>query len=115
MLLSREAILTAADLKTVDVDVPEWGGTVRVRAMTGTQRDAFGKSLLGPDGKYAGAGYSARLAAASIVGEDGGLLFTQNDIEVLGDRSSAALDRVVAAANKLNALESGAVEEAKGN
>ena len=27
-LLGRDQILTAQDLPTVDVDVPEWGGTV---------------------------------------------------------------------------------------
>ena len=39
-LLSKSAILCANDLQTEDVDVPEWGGTVRVRSFTGRERDA---------------------------------------------------------------------------
>jgi hypothetical protein len=31
-LLSKTAILCANDLQTEDVDVPEWGGAVRVRS-----------------------------------------------------------------------------------
>ena len=30
-LLSKTAILTANDLQTEDIEVPEWGGAVRVR------------------------------------------------------------------------------------
>jgi hypothetical protein len=33
-LLSKSAILCANDLQTEDVDVPEWGGAVRVRSFT---------------------------------------------------------------------------------
>ena len=44
-LLSKTAILCANDLKTEDVDVPEWGGAVRVRSFTGRARDAFDHRL----------------------------------------------------------------------
>ncbi len=40
-LLTKDDILGADDLATEDVEVPEWGGCVRVRALTGTERDAF--------------------------------------------------------------------------
>lgn len=114
-LLDRLAILTANDLKTVDVEVPEWGGTVRVRAMTGTARDAFGRSLIGADGKPNGAGYNMKLVAVSVVNEDGTQAFTLDDIEVLGTKSAPALERVAAAADKLNLLAPDAVETAQGN
>lgn len=32
-ILTKQAILTAQDLKTEDVAVPEWGGEVRVRTL----------------------------------------------------------------------------------
>ena len=44
--LSRDAILQREDIKTEDVEVPEWGGTVRVRGMSGVERDAFESSLI---------------------------------------------------------------------
>jgi len=37
MLLSRDAIL-AAPIPTSDVEVPEWGGTVRIRALSARAR-----------------------------------------------------------------------------
>jgi hypothetical protein len=39
--LTRDAILQAPDLQGEDVAVPEWGGTVRVRGLSGAQRDAY--------------------------------------------------------------------------
>ena len=40
-LLSKEAILAAQDLPSEDVEVPEWGGTVRVRGLDGKGRDEY--------------------------------------------------------------------------
>ena len=36
-LLSKEQILKSDDLKSEIVAVPEWGGDVKVRVMTGTE------------------------------------------------------------------------------
>ena len=44
-LLSKSASLCANDLQTEDVDVPEWGGAVRVRSFTGRELDAFEASI----------------------------------------------------------------------
>ena len=44
--LSRDTILQREDIKTEDVEVPEWGGTVRVRGMSGVERDAFEAGLI---------------------------------------------------------------------
>ena len=45
-LLSRDEILAASDLTKELVEVPEWGGSVYVRAMTGTERDSYEESVL---------------------------------------------------------------------
>ena len=50
-LLSKTAILCANDLQTEDVEVPEWGGAVRVRSFTGRERDAFEASMVRGEGK----------------------------------------------------------------
>jgi hypothetical protein len=115
MILDRLSILAASDLATTDVEVPEWGGTVRVRALTGTAREAFGRSLIGPDGKSSTVGYTAKLIAVSVVGEDGKPLFTMDDLEVLGDKCAPALERIADAAESLNKMKAGAIEEAQGN
>ena len=40
-ILTRDEILESEDLATETVSVPEWGGSVIVRALTGTERDAY--------------------------------------------------------------------------
>lgn len=113
-LLSKSAILAADDLKTEDVEVPEWGGTVRVRAFSGRERDEFEASLVRGDGKDRKVDLTnmrARLVALTVVDETGQKLFTHDDVDLLGAKSGAALDRVFAVAQKLNGLSGADVEE----
>ena len=49
-LLSKTAILAAQDLQTEDVEVPEWGGAVRVRSFTGRERDVFEAGMIRGEG-----------------------------------------------------------------
>lgn len=113
-LLSKDQILAAEDLVTEDVEVPEWGGTVRVRMMTGAERDSFEDSLTQTKGKNVKtnlANLRARLVARTVVDEDGKRLFTDAEAGVLGQKSAAALDRVFEAARKLNGMTEKDVEE----
>lgn len=109
MLLNKEAILGASDLKTEDVEVAEWGGSVRVRNMTGAERDAFGASLM-VDGKIDPKGYRVKLLARCIVDENGASLFSEADIDALNGKSNQALERVFAVADRLNSVGEVAVE-----
>lgn len=115
MLLTRDAVLQASDLQHEDVPVPEWGGTVRVRMLTGLERDALASSLVGPDGKPDMADYRWRMLAATMVGEDGQRLFSADDVRALGSKSARALDRVFAVADRINQIGAPAVEAALGN
>jgi len=113
-LLTKSAILAADDLKTEDVDVPEWGGTVRVCAFSGRERDAFEASLMRGDGKDRKVDLTnmrARLVALTVVDDSGQKVFTQDDVDLLGAKSGAALDRVFSVAQKLNGLSGADVEE----
>ena len=113
-LLTKSAILSADDLKTEDVEVPEWGGTVRVCAFSGRERDAFEASLVRGDGKDRKVDLTnmrARLVALTVVDETGQKLFTHDDVDLLGAKSGAALDRVFAVAQKLNGLSAADVED----
>jgi hypothetical protein len=107
MLLNKEQIIKAEDLMCRDVEVPEWGGTVRVRAMTGIDRDAFEQDTMRLDGEKLvpdRSNYRAKLLAHCIVNEKNELIFTAKDIEALGRKSFRALDRVVTAAIELNGI-----------
>jgi hypothetical protein len=118
MLLSREQILSAQDITTETVAVPEWGGEVLVRGLTGAQRDEYEESFFtgrGKDRKENFANVRARLVALCIVGEDGKPLFSLKDVEVLGKKSATALDRVFAVAQRLSGIGAKDVEALAGN
>lgn len=117
-VLSREAILGAADITTRSVNVPEWGGTVLVGTMSGAARDEWEQSLVIKRGNKTEANLAnirARLVAATVVDEDGKRLFSDADIEALGHKSSSALERVCKVAQGLNGLGDSELEELKGN
>ena len=113
-LLTKAGILAANDLKTEDVDVPEWGGAVRVRSFTGRERDAFEAAMVRGDGKDRKVDLTnmrARLVGLTVIDEAGQRLFTDEEVDLLGAKSGAALDRVFAVAQKLNGLSGADVEE----
>lgn len=93
-LLNKKAILAAMDLKTEDVAVPEWGGDVRVRTLTGTERDAFESGLVQKDGKRDLSNLRARLVSLAIIDENGARPFSETDAALLGGKSAAALPPV---------------------
>jgi len=116
--LTRDDILNAQDLPTEDVSVPEWGGTVRVRGLTGAERDVFEASIVEQRGKKARVNMKnmrATLVALTLVDEDGKRLISETDVEALGQKSGVALDRVVRVALRLSGLSPGDVEELAGN
>jgi len=110
MRLSRDDILKAADNEPEEVDVPEWGGSVLVRGMTGRERDAFEVSMLTPGRggrrQLDPANVRAKLVARCVVDDDGNRLFTDADVAELGGKSAAAVDRVYAVAARLSGMGS---------
>lgn len=117
-LLTREQILAAADIPTERLAVPEWGGDVLVRGMSGTERDAFEASIVATEGKKTRVkmeNIRARMAAQCMVGEDGKRLFSPADVELLGKKSAAALNRVFEASQRLSGLADKDLEELEKN
>ena len=117
-ILTRDAILAAVDIKTETVAVPEWGGEVLVGAMNGAARDEWEQSLIRRVGSKSEpnlANVRARLVAATVVDENGQRMFSADDVEALGQKSSAALERVCKVAQRLNGLGDADLEELKGN
>lgn len=114
MLLTKDQILQTQDLPFEDVDVPEWGGHVRVRALTGTERDAFEASIVERRGnrtEFNPINMRAKLVALTVIDENGNRLFTDADIEALGKKSAIALDRVFQVAQRLSGLRPEDLEE----
>lgn len=116
MMLTRDQILAAQDVKTQTVDVPEWGGSVLIRCMTGRQRDEFERAL-SDQAKLGelGANMRARIVAASVVDENGNAVFTETDIAALGEKNWGPLERIAKAATQLNLLTDASIEQAEKN
>lgn len=117
-MLTREAILQAQDLPYEDVEVPEWRGIVRVRGLTGAERDAFEQSIVEQRGKNTRMNLRnirAKLVALCCVDEQGNRIFTDDDVELLGKKSAAALNRIFEVAQRLSGLRPEDVEELAGN
>jgi hypothetical protein len=113
-LLNKAAILGAEDLKHEDVEVAQWGGTVRVRTMNGVERDEF-RAATASEGAVPVGKFSAALLAATCVDENGERLFSMDDIEALRAKSAASLDKPAVVAMRLNGLGGSAVEDAAKN
>lgn len=114
MLLSREQIDQADDLTFKDVEVPEWGGTVRLKALTGTERDAYEASVVQMKGDrkvFKLDNVRARLVAMSLVDENGGRLYTDKEADQLGLKSGRVLDRLFDVARSLSGLTEDDIEE----
>ena len=85
--LSKNQIISAIDDRYEDVEVPEWGGTVRVKAMSGVEKDAFEASVttIRRNGNKVEQrpnleNVRAKLLAHCIVDESGALIFDDDDI-----------------------------------
>ena len=102
-MLSKDDILKADDLSQETVPVPEWGGEVIVKAMTGAERDDF-ECAIHRDGIKNFDNIRARLCVMSIVDESGKKVFSPADIEELGQKNGKALDRVFGVAKRLSGI-----------
>lgn len=114
MILTRDDILRADDIQAEIVDVPEWGGQVRVKGLSGTERDRFEQDSIDQRGKANKlnlANIRARLLVLCLVDEQGNRLFQRSDIDLLGQKSAAALNRVFEVARRLSGLNQEDVEE----
>ena len=115
-LLTKQAIFSAQDLPYEDVSVPEWGGEVRLQALTGAQRDAWEMDMFGADASGRNMKNArAKLIVRCAVDETGAPIFTREDVDVLGEKSAAALDRLFSVAKRINRIGTEDVNELVGN
>lgn len=114
--LDRAEILARQDLITEDLFVPEWDAWVRVRMLTGAERDYFEASLIrrSSDGRTVTQNLQnirARLCALCLVDDQGQRIFAEEDEYALGKKAGAALDRIFTVAQRLNGLRAEDVQD----
>lgn len=112
-LLNRDALLKKEKLEVVKVELGN-GNFVYVKQMTGGERDKWEQSLLRPvkDGKGLVTGFEsvtenfrAKLCVVTVCDEKGALLLAPKDYITLSNSMGAAkLEKIVNAAQKLNAI-----------
>lgn len=113
-MLNRDSILAVQDLRTVDVDVPEWGGAIRLRMLTAAERFAVNDAA-SAGGQFDPAKFQTALIERTAVNEDGTALFQPGDASALAGKSSGAIAVVFAAAAKLNGLGGQSTDAAEKN
>lgn len=111
--LSRTQILQCDDVQRERVEVPEWGGYVYVRSMTGQERERLEMALvddLGNPIPGAREQLRARLVALTVVDDDNQRLFKTDDVPQLQQKNSAVLDRLFTKAQHLSGITQDDVE-----
>jgi hypothetical protein len=106
MALDRKSILAADDVRKEKIAVPEWKGDVFLRVLTGTDRDRFEESYADQKMKA----FRIRFLLLALCDEDGERLFSDDEADVLGKKSSVVINRLFEAGWKLNAFTQEAVD-----
>ena len=113
-----KADILAAPLVTKEVTVPEWGGAVQVRVMSGVERDQLDSviSSQSMNGKVTDpSGFKLLLVRLTVCNEDGSLIFDKEDADALNATSGTALERVALVAMELNGMSATSVNGLEGN
>lgn len=115
-LLGKNAIVAASDRREKIVDVPEWGGKVRVLTLVGEDRVEFERlSRAQAKGDLTPTQLAAQGAFLGIVDQDGQRVFrTADDYALLIAKSPAPLHRILAGVFDVCRIGDEEVEEALG-
>lgn len=109
----RDSILSAGDIRSETVTVPEWGVTVVVKSMNGAERGAFMSTFADQSGRV-----DLGTAIADVIintvhdPETGGRVFEASDRDALNMKSGAALERLAEVGLRLSGLTADAIDAA---
>lgn len=110
----REAARNAK-IERAPLTVPELGGMIYVRGMSGRERDAFEEGLRIRKGKKSGQSdlrnFRAALATKVIVDENGARLLNDNDADLIGRLPAGVLDRIIATCTDLSGKAAEEIED----
>ncbi len=96
-VLTKEGILTAQDIETVQFEIPEWNGMIYLKSLNGRERDKFEEYITSKKKGKSDVnimGVKALSVVRSAVDVDGNYLFTEKDIPDLNSKSAKALGRI---------------------
>ena len=113
--LSLDDIFAIDDRPVHKIDVPEWGGFVFLRELSGAERDKFeramAKSLSAKDSDDVN--FRAALTAMSLCDEAGNRVMGLSDAARLGEKSGSVLNRLAETIDGLSKIQRTQLEEIK--
>lgn len=109
-ILTRDAILAVDDRRFATVDVPEWGGAVRLASISAAKLLQYHEYAKSED-----ADHVAFMLSACIVNEKGEPQFTKDDLPRLAEKHPQVVIRLFREASSLNVLTAEAAETQRGN
>jgi hypothetical protein len=111
-ILTRDQIL-ATKIPTVEVNVPEWGGSVLVRGLTGLERERY-LAAMDAD-KKSDTNPTVYLVIAGVVDEAGSPVFDYSDADLLLAKSLKTLLTLSNKVIELSGLSAKAEEDLEKN
>lgn len=112
--LSKAEILAAKDLKSEVIYVDDWQGEVEVKTLTAAELDDFESSVYDA-GEMDLDNVRARLVVRCLVDAEGNRIFGDDEADLLGQKSAAAVDQCYEVASRLNKRSAKDMEELRKN
>jgi len=117
--LTKEDVASVSDIKVEEIDVPEWGGVVRMKEMNGIGRDAFEKEVTARTDKDSSmdiTGLRPLLLSLVLCDSQGVLLYEGAEgVEILNGKSAKVVGRLFEKAQTMNNIGETALEQAEKN
>lgn len=108
--LTKDQILAANDMDLLEIEVPEWSGSVYCRVMTVGERDAYEREWIGK--RETGVeNFRTKFLQRVLCSKDGELLFSAEEVALLSKKSARVMARLWDKAMKHNHLMADDVEE----
>lgn len=105
LLTNPQAILDYDDDQYAEVEVPEWGGSVRVRSIGAAERENLLRSSVTVEGKSRKIDtpvMRVKIVWLSVVDESNKRMWTTKaELEALGQKNAASIDRIADVALRL--------------
>ncbi len=100
MTLNKHQIFGCDDMRYSTLDVPEWGGEIRLKTMSFAEQSDYEKLKESKDS----AGLIVGMVVRCAVDEHGKRLFEESDLEELQKKNTQVLVKIFHAALELNSL-----------
>lgn len=97
-MLSKEQILSITDKATKEINVPEWGGTIFLKALTFEDQDYFDSIADDKD-------QNQKMLIRIVCDADGNPLFSEEDIPALKKKSLPAFKLILKEFKAFNGFE----------